>query len=120
MYSCLKDHGIAEPPKSSSTRRWLAWTKVLLDMLELSESGLTLTKPLPEKNGLPKGFSLTGENTLLAEESKDGLSVLPAHADHRPQTTGSNGSSSSDGGMTNPGLLKKPDRRAVTCFFNCY
>ena len=65
---CTQDHDILPPPKSKSLKRWLPWASVVLDMLQITFDNQLVVSRLPiQDNGLPPGFSLTGENKLFRQ-----------------------------------------------------
>lgn len=82
-------------------KKWLAWSKRVLDMLELSAGQLSLSSPPVGANGLPEGFSLTGEERA------------PPGGDAR------RASSQQPSGEERQGR-RQPSRQHVTLFFDKY
>jgi hypothetical protein len=109
LSSLTQDHNIPAPPTSTSLKRWLPWARIVLELLELQDGHLSLISrpPVQRSTGLPEGFSLTGDNTLMAGGRAKGAAQVP-DSDEEGQS------------KEVPPLQRKPDRRAVTDFFDRY
>jgi hypothetical protein len=112
----VQDEDLKLPPsRSRNVQRWLLWCRPVLDRLELCDGQLHLGQPPSGPNGLPKGFSLTGEDPPPpANVNLTG----PLHLPPPPLSGASDGA---DGHWGKGSVLhgKKPlSRRHVTAFFN--
>ena len=68
--SSAQEHGIPNPPRTQNTSRWMTWSQVVMDILEIWDGSLGVkNRPRNKDNGLPKGFTLV-EESLHSERTR--------------------------------------------------
>lgn len=81
LLSCeVQDQGIPFPPKTESMSRWIAWSKVVMDTLEIWDGRLTVKKRPPQANGLPEKFSLVDDINGRRRSSSTSSTTTPGTA----------------------------------------